>query len=147
MYHKGKQIKVTLVYRNQEEGSKAYMGCDHICDSHSVLPLNTKGQAWNHRNSTFKTPTGCSYYLSYGISHIIYFENLKSTKKRGTWVAQIKRLALDFGSSHDFMVSEIKPHVELCADSTKPAWDYFPLFSSPVSLACPPSLFVSKINK
>ena len=30
----------------------------------------------------------------------------------GAWVAQsVKRLLLDFGSGHDFMVREIEPHV------------------------------------
>ena len=40
---------------------------------------------------------------------------------------------LDFGSGHDLTVHEAEPHVELCTDSTEPAWDSLSL---PLSL-CP----------
>ena len=29
----------------------------------------------------------------------------------------------DFGTGHDLMVHEIRPHIELCTDSAKAAWD------------------------
>ena len=29
----------------------------------------------------------------------------------------VKRLPLDFGSGHDLMIHEFKPHVRLCTDS------------------------------
>ena len=42
----------------------------------------------------------------------------------GAWVARsVKRLTLDFGSGHDLMTQELKPHSGLCADSVEPAWD------------------------
>ena len=45
-------------------------------------------------------------------------------KTRGDWVAQlVEHPTLGFSSRHDLMVEEFKPHVELCADSTEPAWD------------------------
>ena len=51
---------------------------------------------------------------------------LKACLYWGTWVAQaVKHPALDFSSGHDLMVGEIEPCVGLCADSAKPAWDYF----------------------
>ena len=53
----------------------------------------------------------------------------------------VKRLALDFGSGHDLLVPEIKPLIELCADSTNFAWESASLSALPL-LAC--SL---KINK
>ena len=41
----------------------------------------------------------------------------------------VKHLTLGFGSGHDLTVSEVEPHIGLCADSMEPAWD----FSLPVS--------------
>ena len=39
----------------------------------------------------------------------------------GTWVAQsVKYLTLGFGSGHDLMVCEVKPHIRLCTDRTCP---------------------------
>ena len=47
----------------------------------------------------------------------------------GAWVAQsLKRLTLDFGSGHDFMVHEFESCVGLCAVSVEPAWDSLSLF-------------------
>ena len=69
---------------------------------------------------------------------------------RGTWVApSVKRLTLDFGSGHGLTVCGIEPHVRLCTDSTKPAWDAPPLS---ISALPPPLLSLSlflllKINK
>ena len=62
----------------------------------------------------------------------------KVTKNyRGAWVAQsVKHPTLDFGSSHNLLVREIKPCVGLCTDSTEPAWDS-------VSLSAPPLLVLS----
>ena len=41
----------------------------------------------------------------------------KTTNVWGAWVAQwVKRLTLDFGSSHDLTVHGIETHVGLCAD-------------------------------
>ena len=48
---------------------------------------------------------------------------------------------LDNGSGHDLVVPEIKPLIELWADSTNSAWEYASLSALPL-LAC--SL---KINK
>ena len=46
---------------------------------------------------------------------------------RGTWVAQsLERPTPDFGSGHDHLVCEFKPHVGLYADSAEPAWDSLP---------------------
>ena len=51
---------------------------------------------------------------------------------RGAWVAQlVKQLTLDLGSGHGLMVGEIEPHIRICADSTKPAWDSLPLCLCP----------------
>ena len=68
---------------------------------------------------------------------------LNSDQHRGAWVAQsVKRLTLDFGSGHDLVAHGFEPGVQLCADSTEPAWD--PL--SP-GLSAPPLLVLSlKIN-
>ena len=41
-------------------------------------------------------------------------------------------VTLDFGSGHDLMVREFKPHVRLCAGSAEPAWDSLSL---PLSLS------------
>ena len=35
----------------------------------------------------------------------------------------VKHLSLDFGSGHDLMVCEFKPHVEACVGTAGPAWD------------------------
>ena len=43
-----------------------------------------------------------------------------------------KCLTLGFGSGHDLMVHEFKPHIGLYADSVEPAWD-------PLSLSLCPS--------
>ena len=66
---------------------------------------------------------------------------------RGTWVAQlVQRPTLDFNSSHNVTVREIKPRTGLCADSIEPAWD-----SCSASLSAPPLFMLSfslfKINK
>ena len=55
----------------------------------------------------------------------------------------VKRLTLDFGSGHDLMVREFKPHVRLWADSGEPVRDSLspPLSASPLL-----SLSLSKIN-
>ena len=48
---------------------------------------------------------------------------------RDTWVAQlVKGPTLDFGSGHDLIIHEIKPHIRLCADNMEPAWDHLSLF-------------------
>ena len=49
----------------------------------------------------------------------------------------VKHPTLDFSSSHDLLVCEIKPYVGLCANSVESAWD---------SLSLSPSLSL-KINK
>ena len=49
----------------------------------------------------------------------------------------VKCLTPGFGSGHDLMVCEFKPHGELCADSVEPAWD--PL-SLPLPCLCSVSL-------
>ena len=65
---------------------------------------------------------------------------------RGAWVAQsIKRPTLDFSSGHDLTIRELEPHIQLCADSTEPAWDS--LLSAPPLLALCLSLSLSEINK
>ena len=38
----------------------------------------------------------------------------------------VKRPTFDFSSGHDPTVHEFKPHVRLCTDSAKPAWDSLP---------------------
>ena len=49
---------------------------------------------------------------------------VRSTGKRGAWVAQsVRRLTLDFGSGHDLTVREFGPRVGLCTDSAEPAWN------------------------
>ena len=64
---------------------------------------------------------------------------------KGTWVAQsVEYLTPDFGSGHDLMVCEFKPHIRLSAVSTEPAVD--PLSSS-LSLSLHPSLLLSKTSK
>ena len=50
----------------------------------------------------------------------------------------VKHLTPDFGSGHDFIVLEIKPQVEPCADGVEPAWESV----SPV-LSAPPPLVLS----
>ena len=57
----------------------------------------------------------------------------------------VKRPTVDFGSGHDLTVCEFKPHIGLCADSMKPAWD-----SLSPSLSALPLLILYlslKINK
>ena len=46
----------------------------------------------------------------------------------------VERPTLDFGSDHDLTVREFEPHIGLCADSVKPAWDSVSL---PLSLTLP----------
>ena len=54
----------------------------------------------------------------------------------------VKYLTLDFGSGHDLMIGDFKPHVGLCADSMEPDWDS--LF---LSLSVPPPLMLSRSLK
>ena len=42
----------------------------------------------------------------------------------------VKLSTLYFGSGHDRMVREIKPHVGFCADTVGPAWDSLSLAPS-----------------
>ena len=52
-----------------------------------------------------------------------------------------RRLTLGFGSGHDLVVREIRPHVGLCADSVEPAWDSLSLcLSVSLSLSLSPPL-------
>ena len=63
---------------------------------------------------------------------------------QGTWVAQlVKHPSLDFGSGHDLMVPEIKPHFGFCADSAEPTWDYLSPSLSDL-LACVDSVSQNK---
>ena len=50
--------------------------------------------------------------------------------QRGAWMAQlVKHVTPDFGSDHNLMVREIKPHIRICAE---PTWDYLsPSFFAP----------------
>ena len=63
----------------------------------------------------------------------------------------VEPLTPDFGSGHDLMVHEVKPHIRFCADSMEPAWDSHSLsLSLSLSLSAPPPLMLSlsfKINK
>ena len=53
----------------------------------------------------------------------------------------VEHLTLDFGSNHDLMIREFKPHVGLRTDSVEPAWDShsltlslsLPLLQAPLS--------------
>ena len=73
--------------------------------------------------------------------------SLKLANARGVWVAQsVKSLTLSFGSDHDLMIHEFKPHIGLCAESL------LGILSLSLSLSAPPCLSVSvslslKINK
>ena len=76
-------------------------------------------------------------------------ENFKIIQFRDTWVAQsFERLSLDMGSGCDLTVCEIGPHIWLCADSEKHAWDSLSLsslsFSAPLLLSLS---LTKKINK
>ena len=63
--------------------------------------------------------------------HVRYRDYLKIKSFRDTWVAQlVKHLTLGFGSGHDLMVCELKPHVTLWVDSKEPDWDSFSHFLS-----------------
>ena len=71
--------------------------------------------------------------------------NTITEKSRGARVAQsIEHLTPGFGSGHDFMVREFKPHVGFCADGAEPAWDslFLPLSLPPRALSL--SLKVNK---
>ena len=51
----------------------------------------------------------------------------------GAWVAQsVKCQTLDFSPGHDLLVPESEPHIRLCADTVKPAWDSHPLCAFPL---------------
>ena len=56
---------------------------------------------------------------------------------QGCLAGSVKCLTLDFGSGHDFMANDLKPHFWLCAESAEPAWDplsiHLSLFPSPAS--------------
>ena len=59
---------------------------------------------------------------------------LKDVCLGGAWVAQsVKRLTLDFSSSHDLIDGEFEPCIRLCADSVEPAWDSLSPFLSALS--------------
>ena len=52
--------------------------------------------------------------------------------KRGAWVAQsVKHPTLDFRSSQDLTVHEIKLRIKLCTGSAEPAWDSLSLPDPP----------------
>ena len=54
---------------------------------------------------------------------------VKTKISQGAWVAQsVEHLTLDLDSGQDFTIHEIKPRVQLCADSMEPAWDSLSLF-------------------
>ena len=64
----------------------------------------------------------------------------------------VKCPILDFSSGHDLAVHEIKPHIELYANSTEAAWDSLSLSLCPslahacdlsLPLSFPPSLSLS----
>ena len=43
--------------------------------------------------------------------------DLKTDKFKGTWVVHsVECLTIDFGSGHDLVVHEIRPHAGLCAE-------------------------------
>ena len=84
----------------------------------------------------------------------IYLKELKTYVQRRLG-GSVKYPTLDFSSGHDPMVREIEPHIRLCTDNTKPAWDSLSL-STPPLLACVHDLslslslsliFSQKINK
>ena len=51
----------------------------------------------------------------------------------------VECLTLDFGSDHSLTVRKMEPHVRLCGDSIKLAWD-----SLSPSLSAPPLLMLSR---
>ena len=59
----------------------------------------------------------------------------------------VKGLTLDFCSSHDLTILQMKPQVRLLTGSTNPAWDYLSPLSDPpllmLSLPLAPSLSLS----
>ena len=59
-----------------------------------------------------------------------------------------KRPTLGFGSGYGIMAGEVEPHVGLCADSMKPAWDSLSLSLCHVP-PLPPThmLSLSQINE
>ena len=62
----------------------------------------------------------------------------------------VKPLAIDFGSGHDLMVCEVKPHVGLYADSVEPVWDSLspsPLCPTPACTGARVCALSLKINK
>ena len=66
----------------------------------------------------------------------------ESGSRGGAWVAlSIKRLTLDFGSSHDLVIPDFEPHVGLHIDS---AWDSLSL---PLSLPLPHLRINKQTNK
>ena len=73
-------------------------------------------------------------------------KSLKMSTCRGAWVAQsVKRLTLDFGSSHDQMVHGLNPRVGLCVDSMEPVCHpVSPSLSAPPLLAHAHSPSLSK---
>ena len=59
-------------------------------------------------------------------------------------VQSIKQPTLGFGSGHDLVVGEFKPHIGLCADSVESAWDSLSLCPSH---ACVLTLKINKLKK
>ena len=77
--------------------------------------------------------------------HLVQIHQIfKRFTKQGAWLAQlVKWPTLDFCSSHDLAVHEIKPHSRLCDESMEPVWD-----SPSPSLSVRPLLMLFlKINK
>ena len=56
----------------------------------------------------------------------------------------VKGSTLDFYSGHDVMVLEFHPHVGLCVDPPKPAWDSLSL---PLPHKCSLSLEMENLKK
>ena len=75
---------------------------------------------------------------------------IDNNSARGARMAQsVKRPTLDFGSCHDLMIREFKPHIGLCVDSVDPGCGSNSLS---LSLSAPPTCVLSlslslQINK
>ena len=79
------------------------------------------------------------------IGNILIQLSIKHKEPGGARGARsVTRRTLDLSSGHDLSAREFEPHLELCADSAEPPWDFLSL---PLSLLSPTHSLSLKLNK
>ena len=101
------------------------------CTLGSLAPSGTSDEG-NHAVEKYRKLPDASLTSFYEFNFMSWVLNdrteehrsisLKNIEKLGAprWLS---RLSIDFGSGHDLAVRGLEPHIRLCADGAKSAWD------------------------